>query len=766
MRGNNSYLIGGATCCVVVMCSCLGGTATSVWADEMEVLKVTVGQPTKLSDVGYTNSASLAISRTGVVAAFYKTGHPLVWKVSKDGGRTWGEEVVAPQAMLPNANCIGLRDGGVIKNIGLSMVLYPGLPLAGAMVRFSDDFENYKLYLVEIHLPETQLTHQEGGLYSKGGPIFDKGKMIQLSNGDVLAPMFGRLDGDTNSRILISRSSDQGRTWHYYATIAYEPEDSNPELPGGYMGFAEPSITLLPNGQMLCVARTQGSQLPSQYRPLYACWSDDLGKTWTKPVPTRPALHTIWPTLQVLDNGVLACIYGRPGFHMAFSTDNGHTWKDRVSFTDIPEPDVTGQVDGLKVGANKLLAIGGVGPGGTQLFPVTVERVKVATDRVVLIGSVLDQQGRPIVGAVVQRSPNRYAAEFWQESTELDPWKVGPRHMGSPRLGYRSIRRQLNDPTVETDAKGQFRFEDVPLGEWILTVETNGYMPQWRRHNVGPGPESQSVEFSLQLGQIVRGRIIDNFGDPVSGASVILNKWHVYSGVDGYFDHPIKGPLPQQVHLKIHKRYHNEYQFRKMTIPPAELEENPVIVNKYIHLMKFRLWDVIPGREDEFLRQMLEKSTIDQVKSYMVGLQSREDKLEDVKRRASEFEKQILWFKSLGHEEALTYIKESQEQKNVNILCVSLFALGTEALQATAADSLGNLVDTTAVPCLANRLRQATAVVFGQKKKIRRHLRQSLIRALTTITGIKKVPAGADPTFSPIDKLLDDVEIWINQSKS
>ena len=206
---------------------------------------------------------------------------------------------------------------------------------------------------------------------------------------------------------------------------------------------------------------------------------------------------------------------------------------------------------------------------------------------------------------------------------------------------------------------------------------------------------------------------------------------------------------------------------RKMTILPAELEENPVIVNKYIHLTKFPLWDVVPGREDEFLRQMLEKSTIDQVKYYMVDLQSREDKLEDVKRRASDFEKQILWFESLEHEEALTYIKESQEQKNVNILCVSLFALGTEALQATAADSLCNLVDTTAVPCLANRLRRATAVVFGQKKKIRRHLRQSLIRALTTITGIKRIPAGeSDPTFSPIDKLLDDVEIWINQQKS
>ena len=59
-----------------------------------------------------------------------------------------------------------------------------------------------------------------------------------------------------------------------------------------------------------------------------------------------------------------------------FSTDNGHNWTNRVTFTDLPEPVTTGYADIVKVGPNKLLAIAGVGPGGTRAFPLTVERVK------------------------------------------------------------------------------------------------------------------------------------------------------------------------------------------------------------------------------------------------------------------------------------------------------------------------------------------------------------------------------------------------------
>jgi hypothetical protein len=189
--------------------------------------------------------------------------------------------------------------------------------------------------------------------------------------------MYGNLEGDTQYRTWVVRSADQGRTWRYQATVAYDPNDPDPELVGQYCGYCESSITPLPDGELLCMMRTQGSQF-APYRPMYSSWSSDEGQTWTKPAPTRPHLKNVWPTLATLDNGVVACIYGRPGVHVVFSTDNGHTWRnrDRVTFTDLTEPQVTGYADMVKVGPDKLLAIAGVGPGGTRVFPITVKRVR------------------------------------------------------------------------------------------------------------------------------------------------------------------------------------------------------------------------------------------------------------------------------------------------------------------------------------------------------------------------------------------------------
>ena len=119
--------------------------------------------------------------------------------------------------------------------------------------------------------------------------------------------MYGGFEGDHRHkhRAFLVQSIDQGRNWTYYATIDYTPEDPNPELPGDYVGACEPSVALLPNGQL----RKQYCHYPGEYKPLYVCWSNDLGRTWTKPRPTKPHLMTISPTLAALDNGVVAPVW-------------------------------------------------------------------------------------------------------------------------------------------------------------------------------------------------------------------------------------------------------------------------------------------------------------------------------------------------------------------------------------------------------------------------------------------------------------------------
>ena len=323
--------------------------------------------------------------------------------------------------------------------------------------------------------------------------------------------------------------------------------------------------------------------------------STDAGQTWTKPRLTQPPLKTISPTLAVLDNGVVACVYGRPGVHVVFSTDNGHTWTNRVTFTNLGTlwllkgkdrsegRSICGQADMVKVGPNKLLAIGPVGyPGGTRVFPITVERIKVSPARVALTGRVLDQQGQPIAGATVERSPNRYAVDSWKEDTELDPWKGGPKIVGlpSPWLDYRSIRRENGYSTVKTDRQGHFRFESVTLGEHILTVEAAGYAPQSQRVKLALEPESQRAEFSLKPGKAVRGRVLDSRGKAVVGASVILNKWHVYSDSKGFFSWSVQAPVPDEVELNVHRLYSRKYKPLEKTILLSQIEKRPVILQR------------------------------------------------------------------------------------------------------------------------------------------------------------------------------------------
>ena len=563
-----------------------GRTEVGDQADTVEILKITQDKPVKLGPYGYVNSQTLGVSRTGVIAAAVGVQHwPgmhenwITYRVSNDGGHTWTEPM---QGFGPvrsgNEGWVALRGGGVLQVGGWRMSAIEGREgwWESLLSRFSDDMMHYEIETIPVYMPEGDLMIREPSPIFMSGPGFGTGKVIQIPNGDLLAPMQGKFKGDTKYRAFLNRSVDRGRTWRYHGTTAYEPVDATPELPGQYIGSAESSVAHLPNGQLLGVMRTQYAHYPGEYRPLNTCWSDDLGKTWTSPVPTAPHLMNIHPNLLVLDNGVVACVYGRPGFHVVFSTDNGHTWKDRVSFSHLPEPNITGQVHANKIGPNKLMVIGGIGTGGTQVFPLTVERVKVSPGHVALTGRVLDEEGNPIANATVERGPNRYAAEDWLEhATELDNWKAAPLIVGNPRLAFRSIQPDNDYPTVRTDAQGRFHFDDVDLGEYVLTVEADHYAPQHRHIKVGP--QTQAQDFTLQPGQLVCGRVVDSKGQPIGGMCVVLDQWHCHTDRNGYFHWSVVTPVPEQVALRIFNRYYSDkYEMLETTVTLSQLESQPI----------------------------------------------------------------------------------------------------------------------------------------------------------------------------------------------
>ena len=554
-------------CLVAMVIVGFGCESKPAAAEEIEILKLTVGEPTKLTSD--RNTPVVAASRTGTVAAFYGT----FYRISADGGRSWSQEMKSPVAH-PGPMSVGLREGGILFMRNATAPIDGSDPpkLQASRFVFSDDFLKCESVTSTLSIPQAALNVR----WAKFWPFFHKGKIVQLPNGDLLATLYGNFKGDAQYRTMIVRSTDSGRTWRFHATAAYQANDPDPRLAGGWCGYCEPSLALLSDGQLLCMMRTQGAQFAGEYRPMYLCWSKDLGKTWTRPIPTKPHLMNIFPTLQVLENGVVACQYGRPGFHVAFSLDNGHTWQDRITFSDIPSPVSHGMYDLVKVGPNKLVAVGNDAEGG-KAWPITVERVKVSPDRVALTGRVLDQQGSPIAHAMVERSPSRYYLDAWLEDpTKLGPWNTNPLTIGLPVLGYRSIQKQYGRPMVQADARGHFRFEAVKLGEYVLTVEADGYAPQHQHIKIQPEGEPQ--EFRLKPGRMVRSRVVDSTGRPVPGACVVLNRWHIHTDRAGFFHWSVEAPLPEQVEVRVYKRYSDQYETLKTTVPFSQIGGQPIIL--------------------------------------------------------------------------------------------------------------------------------------------------------------------------------------------
>ena len=73
-------------------------------------------------------------------------------------------------------------------------------------------------------------------------------------------------------------------------------------------------------GRLMCVFRN------ASFVPYGQTWSDDDGRTWSKPV-AMPA-QSVEPSLQVMPDGVVALSGGRPGISVWFNVDgHGTDWQ-------------------------------------------------------------------------------------------------------------------------------------------------------------------------------------------------------------------------------------------------------------------------------------------------------------------------------------------------------------------------------------------------------------------------------------------------------
>lgn len=158
-----------------------------------------------------------------------------------------------------------------------------------------------------------------------GGPVFTSG--IVLEDDRILATGYGRFRAGTGKDcVLLLESHDRGRTWNEVSIVAYDATTGE--------GANETTLVRLPDKRLYAVMRT-GSFL-------YHTWSSDEGRTWTKAEPlllkstgeAEKKVGMVWPVCTVLEGGMLAMVYGRPGKDLIVDPEGtGTGWNAHFDLT-------------------------------------------------------------------------------------------------------------------------------------------------------------------------------------------------------------------------------------------------------------------------------------------------------------------------------------------------------------------------------------------------------------------------------------------------
>jgi len=84
----------------------------------------------------------------------------------------------------------------------------------------------------------------------------------------------------------------------------------------------------------------------------------------------------------------------------------------------------------------------------------------------------------------------------------------------------------IETPLTKTDGQGHFSFPHVAPGDLVLTARASGHARELRQVRVKAG--MSPVEFHLDPGRDVRGRVVDQAGKPLADASVDVREWPKY----------------------------------------------------------------------------------------------------------------------------------------------------------------------------------------------------------------------------------------------
>lgn len=245
------------------------------------------------------------------------------------------------------------------------------------------------------------------------------------------------------------------------------------------------------------------------------------------------------------------------------------------------------------------------------------ERLDLAFEEAITIGGVVkNEAGQPIAGATIDfRMPiswprlANYVFEAGERKTDEDgrwTWDSAPKGLGASmdvthpnylragmhpaatmdneivlRQGQQVTGRVLNgagepiqgataqlgfdrfgtgEPKATSDADGQFVIVNCKTGRSAVTVQAEGMAPQVKELTVGG--ETKPLEFRLEPGHLLHGRVVDVEGQPIEGALVAPDTWRGFrtlerrmiTDAEGRFEW--RGAPPDAVEYSILKQGH------------------------------------------------------------------------------------------------------------------------------------------------------------------------------------------------------------------